>query len=174
MISRTRRCVRSTVDRNVFVNFVTPDWFAAYGTSIRAGRDVDSRDTTTAAPIVLINEAFVRAFFPNRNALGQTVHVRFRAAGAGEPPVQRTVVGIVADAGYRSVREDIWPTMFVPLGQMDFPFPMSTVSIGVQSAMGSPLVLTRSIAALMAVDQNVTFSFRPLVTSVAPAALFDD
>ena len=45
------------------VNFVTPGWFATYGVPIRAGRDIDDRDTKRAPPIVLVNDAFVRRFF---------------------------------------------------------------------------------------------------------------
>src|SRR5205814_8863310 len=32
-------------ERTVIVNFVTPGWFAAYGTPLRMGRDFDREDT---------------------------------------------------------------------------------------------------------------------------------
>jgi putative ABC transport system permease protein len=55
------------------VNFVTPGWFAVYGVPIRAGRDIDDRDTKSAPSVVVVNEAFVRRFLSARSALGATV-----------------------------------------------------------------------------------------------------
>ena len=73
-----------TSERLSLVNAVTPGWFAAYGTPIRAGRDIDARDSATAQPVVVVNNGFVHRFFPGRSALGETV-------------AARTVVGVVGD-----------------------------------------------------------------------------
>lgn len=51
-------------DRNVLINFITPGWFSAYGTPLRVGRDITDRDTRTGPPIVVVNEALARKFFP--------------------------------------------------------------------------------------------------------------
>src|SRR4029453_4545516 len=53
-------------------NFVTPGWFAAYGTTVRAGRDFTVRDTAGSSPVVIVNDAFVRAFMPGASPLGET------------------------------------------------------------------------------------------------------
>ena len=45
-------------------NFITPGWFAAYGTALRAGRDFTVRDTAGSPPVAIVNDAFVRAFMP--------------------------------------------------------------------------------------------------------------
>src|SRR6185369_12181091 len=60
-------------DRTSLANFVTPGWFAAYGTPILAGRDVTTRDGKGAPPVTLVNEAFARKYFPGRNPIGQSV-----------------------------------------------------------------------------------------------------
>jgi predicted permease len=146
----------------VLANSITPGWFAAYGTALRAGRDIDARDTADALPVAVVNEAFARRFFPARGAIGETI-------------ASRTVVGIVADqvvqSGYkadgavRSVRDTAPPTVFMPLAQSArVGLPDKTdVSISVRSAAGSPALLARSAAAaLAAVDRNLAFTFRPL------------
>jgi putative ABC transport system permease protein len=154
--------VPPTSERLSLVNAVTPGWFAAYGTPIRAGRDIDARDSATAQPVVLVNDAFVRRFFPGRRALGETV-------------ASRTVVGVVGDqvvqGGYkpngvlRSVRDAAPPSIYVPLAQSSglFPPDRTAISISVRSAAGSPALLARSVAAaLIAVDPDLAFSFHPL------------
>ena len=55
------------------LNDMTPGWLATYGTPIRAGRDIDDHDTKAAQPVMLVNEAFVRRFFPGRNLIGTTL-----------------------------------------------------------------------------------------------------
>jgi predicted permease len=147
------------------VNFVTPGWFAAYGTPIHAGRDVSDRDTKTAPSVTLVNEAFVRKFFPGRSALGGSV--KFFAGRSAEVQLPKIVVGVVADAVYRSLRDPAVPTMYVPLAQFDFPFPMTGISIGVRASSGSPLLLARSVAsALTTVDPGLAFNFRSLADQV--------
>ena len=60
-------------ERIVPVNFVTPGWFAVYGTPLRSGRDIDIHDGPNTPPVAVVNEAFVRRFFPGRDPLGATV-----------------------------------------------------------------------------------------------------
>ena len=156
----------SESDRTSLMNFVTPGWFATYGTPIRSGRDFSDRDTKTAPQVALVNEAFARKFFPGRSAVGGTVG--FTTGRPGEVPLPKTVVGVVADAVYRSLRDPAMPTMYVPLAQWSLPFPLSSITIGVRSASGPPMLLARSVAsALTAVDPDLGFNFRPLAESVS-------
>jgi predicted permease len=151
-------------DRFVRANAVTPGWFATYGTAIRAGRDIDGRDTTKALPVVVVNEAFARRFFPHRNAIGETV-TPLPPPGSGDAPVPKIVVGVVSDAVYRSPREGVEPTVCMPMAQEG---PRGTmVSISVRSAAGSPVSIAPSVAAaLTAADRGLAFSFRPLADQV--------
>jgi len=139
------------------LNQITPGWFATYGTTIRAGRDIDDRDTQGALPVALVNEAYVRKFLPNRNPIGETVKI------LETPP--KTIVGVVQDTVYVSVRDGVRPTVYVPLAQPNAVGrgPTANVNISVRSSDGSPAVLApRVAAALTAVDRNLAFTFRPL------------
>jgi hypothetical protein len=138
-------------------NFVTPGWFAAYGTTLRAGRDFTVRDTAASAPVVIVNDAFVRAFMPGASPLGETIpHPRSRG---GE--VLRTVVGVVDDAVFDSQREGIQPIVYLPVAQSGGgPSGLTAISLGVRPAVGAPVQLARSVgAAVRGVDRDLSFSF---------------
>jgi putative ABC transport system permease protein len=139
------------------LHVVTPGWLATWGTGVLAGRDIDERDTQGALPIALVNEAYARKFLPNRNPVGETV------TSASSKASPKTIVGIVRDAVYVSVRDGVRPTVYVPLAQRDSEgLPTANINISVRSSDGSPAVLTPGVAAaLTAVDRNLTFTFRP-------------
>ena len=146
-------------------NFVTPGWFAAYGTAIRTGRDFTDRDTAGASPVVVVNEAFVRALMPGRLPLGALIPCP-RSPGPG---VQCTIVGVVDDAIFESQREGIQPIVYLPIAQAvgDQPNGHAAISVGVRPAAGAPMQLARSVgAAVMDVDPDLTFSFRMLTDHV--------
>jgi predicted permease len=142
--------------RMTLLNQITPGWFATYGTTIRAGRDVDSRDTQGALAVALVNEAYVHKFLPDRNPIGETVKI------IETPP--KTIVGVVRDTVYVSVRDGVRPTIYVPLAQHDpGRGPTTSVHISVRASAGSPTALApRVAAALSALDRNLAFTFRPL------------
>jgi len=149
------------LDRVAFVNFVTPGWFATYGTPIRSGRDVTVRDSTSSPSVALVNEAFVRKFFPDRDPIGGTVS--FVMGRTSDVPLPRMVIGVVADAVYRTIRDVPTPTVYVPLSQWNFPMPMTGITIGVRSATDSPTELAHALgAALTQVDADLAFNVRPL------------
>lgn len=163
--------------RGVVANFVTPGWFAAYGTPIAQGRDVDARDSATAAPVLLVNEAFVRRFSPGGHVLGMTIPLSGAFAGG---VTGRTIVGVVRDAVFRSgsmipgvaslaLRDGVPPMIYVPLAQSAGMGPpdSTAVSLSVRSAGESPVVLAPSVAAsLTAVDRDLAFTFRPMADYV--------
>jgi predicted permease len=135
---------------------ITPGWLAAYGTRVLAGRDVEARDTAGASPVVIVNDAYARKYFPERDPIGETVE-------------GRTVIGVAADAVFGRAREGFRPTTYVPLAQSGGSGPPghAEFSISVRPAAGSPAALTRAVAgALTAVHPGVSFTFRPLATDV--------
>jgi putative ABC transport system permease protein len=146
--------------RMALLTEITPGWLATYGTAIRAGRDIHDKDVQGALPVALVNDAYVRKFLRGRNPIGETV--TFVEA----PP--RTIVGVVSDAVYWSVRDGVRPTVYIPLAQRDAGGPTAAVTISVRSSAGSPApsnvegLAPRVAAALTAVDRNLTFTFRPL------------
>jgi putative ABC transport system permease protein len=138
-------------EQRVLANVITPGWFAVYGIPVRAGRDLDDRDTATALPVVVVNDAYVRRFLSGRSPIGEIVDAR-------------TVVGVVGDAAYGgSLRDPVPPTIYVPLAQSAATQTpdAGSISLSIRPAAGSPAALAPSIAAaLTAVDPNLSFTFR--------------
>jgi putative ABC transport system permease protein len=142
--------------RTIMTNQITPGWLAAYGTTVVAGRDIDERDGQGALPIALVNDAYVRKFLPGRNPIGEPITFL-------EDPAPKTIVGVVSDAVYVSVRDGVRPTVYMPLAQREAQGLTPNIQISVRSSAGSPASLApRVAAALTGVDRNLTFTFRPL------------
>jgi len=153
---------RSEEERLTNVNFVTPGWFAAYGTPLLAGRDVEARDGRGAPDVIVVNETFVRRHLGGGNPIGRVVR---QPGPAGRPAQRLEVVGVVRDAVYGSLRDTIPPTMYQPLAQVDrVP---SSVSLSVRAARGALVQLGPAVvAALGAVDPAVSLRLRPLAQQV--------
>jgi putative ABC transport system permease protein len=150
------------------MNTITPGWMAAYGTSIRAGRDFDRRDTPAAPPVMLVNEAFVRRFAAGREVVGTTLSVAMRIPPAPDFPMgSKTIVGVVADTVFHSVREPVAPSIYVPLSQWPWPLPQYTVYIGVRSSTADAASVSRAVgAALRGVHDDLVLKFEPLSRQV--------
>lgn len=158
-----------TDDKRVaLVNFVTPGWFPTYGTPLHAGRDIAESDAKIAEPIALVNEAFVQRFLSNRHPIGATITVGLGPQGQTRIG-PKSVVGVVGNAVYRSVREEVQPTMYLPLAQWpDVGIPLTpTVYLAVRPTTGSPAALAPSVAAMLrGIDRDVTLTFHPLADQV--------
>jgi putative ABC transport system permease protein len=175
VVTRPGEPVRADADTVSQSNFITPGWLAAYGTAIRDGRDIDERDTMATPQVMLVNEAFVRWFAAAGTVVGTAFALTARIPPSGDFPLgSKTVVGVVGDAVYRSIREPARPTLYFPLAQRDDPLLFSDFFIAVRPASGSPHLLMRSVAAaLTEVNRDVTLSFRPVADQVTASIAQD-
>jgi putative ABC transport system permease protein len=149
-----------------FKNAVTPDWFETLGTPLTAGRYFNDGDRRRAPLVAIVNQAFVRRFMNGASPIGHIVRDR-SVAGLKNNDVPKEIVGVVADAVYRNLREPIPPTLYVPLAQLNESFAVPSISLSVRSGTGSPALLSRSVAAAIAgVNSDLAVTFRPLANLV--------
>ncbi len=150
--------------RNAYVNFVTPGWFATYGTPITAGRDFTDSETRDSPGVIIVNEAFVNKFLADRNPIGATVVFEQGRTTL----VEKTVIGVVPNLVYNSQRNADEAAQYAPMSQMDLGLPpFSDGVVSVRAASGSPMLLVRSIAARLATaDVDLVFGFRLLTDQV--------
>ena len=143
---------------------ITGGMLEAFGTPILRGRDFDARDTLNSPKVILIDEALEQRLFPGRDMLGAPVALTFRTGAGGDIPLgSYTIVGIVGDAAYRSIRAGMQPTIYMPMTQRGDPLLFNYFYIGVRAARGSPALLARSVAAALAsVNRDLTIALRPL------------
>lgn len=168
----TRRMLRvdrmppAEADRRVWVNVISPGWFATMGTRVIAGRDFDARDRAGAARAVIVNQTYVRKHFGSENPLGQLI-VEEPASFADPTPLE--IVGVIEDAVYRSVREPVPPTMYWPVAQQVRPSVMMSLMVRVRTAsLGA--VSRDVITAVSAVNSNLASTARPF-SDIVDAAL---
>lgn len=149
---------------------VSPSWFRTYGIPLIAGRDLTDADRGGSTPVVIVNDAFGKRYFPGANPLDHFITLP-EVMVSPSPNVPMRIVGVVADAVYASLREAPRPTMYLPIAQHAEPFfirSLATVNLSVRARAGSPAQLTRSIAAAIdAVHTGFAAAFRPLSDQIS-------
>jgi predicted permease len=149
---------RTERDRVVNINLVSPDFFRTFGTRLIAGRDFTTADRTGAPDVLIVNESFAGKYFNGENPVGRRV---VQPGFNTRPSKTFEIVGYVQDSVYRSLREPMSPTAYMPLLQNDEP--PSSISLAVRAGGGSPALLIRPIAAAVGqVDSRLALTFRPL------------
>jgi hypothetical protein len=101
------------------------------------GRDFRPDETTPGAAIV--NETFVRQYFPGEKAVGKTF-------ARGKNRYQ--VVGLVPDSPYRSLHEPILPVAYTPFRMVDgsgVPQIRNHAALMVRTAAANPLALASTL-----------------------------
>jgi predicted permease len=93
---------------------ITPGYFATLGQPILRGRGFTEADNETAPAVAIVNQAFVRRFFPHEDPMEKHFGIDL-PENAGT----YTIVGIVADAKYASwtMYQPALPMFYVPLAQ---------------------------------------------------------
>ncbi len=92
------------------VNEVGDRYFETLGIPIVRGRAFTPADRQGSTPVIIINEAMAKQFFPNEEALGRRLHIFNR-------PPAREIVGIARTIKYNFVGEDETAYMYLPLEQ---------------------------------------------------------
>ena len=95
---------------------VSPGYFRAMGVPLRGGRDFDDRDGADAPPVVIVNQAFARLYWPDRSPVGE----RLRDAHPAPDAPWLTVVGVVGDVRQESLSAPAAPEIYYPYGQNPF------------------------------------------------------
>jgi putative ABC transport system permease protein len=91
---------------------VAGEYFRALRIPLLAGRVFDQRDTKEAVPVVMVNEALARKFFPGTNPLGQ--HLLIDEENA---PLSVEIVGVVGSSRHESLAVEPKPEYYLPLAQ---------------------------------------------------------
>ena len=127
-----------------------------------------TRATVDSPNVMIVNDAFVRHFLTNQRGVGTDLAVTLRFPPQGEYSMGAfTIVGVVHNTVFRSLRDGSEPAMYLPFAQRGPSTPYTTVFIGAKSAGGDPALLERSVrAAIASVNDNVTVSFQTLAQEI--------
>jgi predicted permease len=104
-------------------NSITPGYFEAMGMHILDGRNFAAKDTTTSPKVAIVNAKFVRKYFKGTIPIGKHF-------GVGNDPgtkMDTEIIGVVNDAHYENLREEIPEQVF--LADMQRPFFAGTMYV---------------------------------------------
>jgi len=121
-----------------FLN-VSVGWRETMRLKLISGRDFRPDDLTPGA--ALVNETFAREYFNGENPVGKSFL-------RGRTTVPYRIVGLVADAPYRSIREPILPVAYVPFRQVDSagaPGSYGHASFIIRTTGANPLALAQTM-----------------------------
>ena len=135
-----------------FLN-ISPGWLSTMKIPLVSGRDFGPDDTSPGFAIV--NETFVKTFFPGQDALGRTFE---RPAdpylGAA---THYKIVGITADVPDHDLREPNRAVFYIPFNAINgksAPQPVSFATFVVHTSAQKPLDLAGSLRQVMAQRRN--------------------
>jgi putative ABC transport system permease protein len=125
---------------------VSSGYFRALAIQLLKGRIFTSaEDWGDTPPVVVINQAFARKFFPGRTPIGEHIVLGFSHTTGPKPTdtltSQGEIIGVVADTRDESLADSVRPWTYVPFGAL--PFHVS----GVLRTTADPATATRAIIA---------------------------
>src|SRR6058998_53763 len=147
---------------------VSPDYFRALQVPLIKGRFFSDADKADAPPVIVVNQAFAKKFWPNQDALGK----RIVMGGMSDNPKWITIVGVVGDVRHFGLDVDPKPEMYVPFPQE----PYFTTIYVVRSNQDAGSLLPAIRREIQAIDSAVPLAniraFEDVIAdSVAPRRL---
>ena len=134
---------------------VTPGYFEALGTPLRAGRTFTEADTATSLGVIVVNETMAEQYWPGVSPVGR----RMTMGGNNRWLV---VVGIVADIHHRGLDLATRPEMYRPHTQFRFGGPDGTavpvMTWAVRTTDDPRAAISYARAAVRAVDARLGIS----------------
>ncbi|MGH9656529.1 MAG: ADOP family duplicated permease, partial [Bryobacteraceae bacterium] len=155
------RPYRQDGSENVFVNQVSDGLFKTLGVPLREGRRFQPGDMRPKSDAVIVDESFVRHFYPHRDPIGQ----RF---GNGPKPKELCcrIVGVVGNSRYYNLRDAHRPIIFQPYSAAREPG--SEVNFAIRSGLDTRQLARAIRKAASAIDPTV-----PVVSIQTQTELID-
>ena len=97
---------------------VSPRFFEVFKIPVKRGRTFTDTDTRTSTPVVIINEAMAKQYWPNGDPLSDRLVIGrgIMPAFADEP--DRQVIGVIADTRTQGLDAEPSPAMYIPQAQV--------------------------------------------------------
>ena len=143
--------------------FASPGYLETMGIPLLRGRDLQWTDVESSPHVVLVNEAFVRRFFPSSDPLGRRIT---HLVGSSDTPWE--ITGVIGDAHTQGLDRAPVPLIVVPLQQYSF----TRLRLAARSAGRSPMQLLPSLRSeLLAVDKDLPLSSPRTLPQIVDASL---
>lgn len=144
---------------------VSPGYFSAMGLGLVDGRFLTDQDLWNAQPVVVVNEAFVRAYVVDGQPLARSIRM------VGEHASR--IVGVVGDVRHRGLDRAPEPEVYIAYGQWPFGERLPNVGVVVRTVSPEAFVpfLVEDVLAVQpfaVVDDVMTMEARLAATVARP------
>lgn len=116
---------------------ITPNYFRAMGIPFLAGRDFTDNDSIDAPPVVIVNQALVKRFFPNENPIGKRIS---RSLPGQQNQLWFSIVGVAGDVRHAGLAAENGPQIYSSY----YEDPVLTMSLVIRSR-GNPTAVALSV-----------------------------
>jgi predicted permease len=134
------------IDSNSRFNEVGPGYFKALGVPVLSGREFTASDRIGAPKVAIVNEAFAKKFKLGREAVGKHM------AESGAKINDIEIVGLVKDAKYNNVKDEIPPLYYLPSAQDST---NGGLNFYVRTALDPRQIMRQIPAAIARLDPNL-------------------
>lgn len=121
-----------------FFDRVSPGYFTTLGIPLVMGREISEQDTATSQPVAVVNESFVKQYFPSMNPIGR----KFWWDDADHRNRQFEIVGVVKDVVDKGLKTAPRRRHYLPLAQAEDALGMLVLEI---RTVGDPSGLTDAV-----------------------------
>lgn len=99
-------------DANARYNEINAGYFRTLGVPLMSGREFTNADTEGSPKVAIVNEAFAKKFSLGREAVGKHM-------AQGDGKLDTEIVGVVQNAKYSQVKQEVPPLFFRPYRQSE-------------------------------------------------------
>ena len=117
---------------------VSTHFFETVGQPVIRGRDFTDQDTASSQMVAIVNQTFVKKFFPNEDPIG-----RHFGNNGQQFSGSYEIVGVVADAKYNNPRGEFRPYFYRPLTQLNTRFEKPEDRTGENASMFMNSIILR-------------------------------
>ena len=97
---------------------LSPGFFEVFKIPVLRGRSFTDRDDGAAPPVVVINQAMARQYWPKSDPLSDKILIGKGTMPQFEPEQPRQIIGIVGDIRADGLNNNPAPTMYIPQAQV--------------------------------------------------------
>jgi len=144
---------------------VAGDYFRTMGISVVQGRDFTAQDRADTQPVGLVNQSFVREYFPDEDVIGARI-----AWARGNPRRWMTIVGVVSDVKHYGLNLPELPAFYNTYQQQDQPWKRWSY-LAVRTDGNNPALASQVKNQIWTVDKQIPVTKLRPMTDVMSASL---
>ncbi|MGD0226740.1 MAG: ABC transporter permease [Terriglobia bacterium] len=137
---------------------VSPTYFHTLGVSLLRGRFFEDSDRGRSNPILIINDAMARRYFPGQDPVGQ----RIKTGDLNPNSPWETIVGVVTDVKYSGLDGAPEPSLYVPYFQTYWPDFSREMFLVVRAASDPKAVAGSLRTIVQGLDRDMPFELRSM------------